>query len=118
MIIMADHGYNGDYTHEDQFMRQAALFMAKGRGENHDTMQVSQAPVSYEDLPQAYERLMDGEQSDAILTGRKEMAGTGAFYIIRLAMSITWLNICRQGMRRICQPWYRQEKFLINKTSK
>ena len=46
------------------------------------------------------------------------MAGTGAFYIIRLAMSITWLNICRQGMRRICQPWYRQEKFLINKTSK
>ena len=29
-------------------------------------MQVSQAPVSYEDLPQAYERLMDGEQSDAI----------------------------------------------------
>lgn len=66
LIIMADHGYNGDYTHEDQFMRQAALFMAKGRGENHDTMQVSQAPVSYEDLPQAYERLMDGEQSDAI----------------------------------------------------
>ena len=66
LIIMADHGYNGDYTSEYEFMRQAALFLVKGRGETHDTMQTSQIPVAYEDLPGAYERLMDGERSNGI----------------------------------------------------
>ncbi len=66
LIIMADHGYNGDYTSEYEFMRQAALFLVKGRGETHDAMQTSQIPVAYEDLPGAYERLMDGEGSNEI----------------------------------------------------
>lgn len=66
LIIMADHGYNGDYTSEYQFMRQAALFLVKGRAEKHETMQTSQIPVSYVDLPQAYVRLMDGQQSDKV----------------------------------------------------
>ena len=47
-------------------MSQAALFLVKGRGETHDTMQTSEAPVSYEDLQSAYVRLLDGAQSDAV----------------------------------------------------
>ena len=39
------------------------MLLIKGRGEHHDTMKTSQAPVSYVDLQQAYVRLMDGAES-------------------------------------------------------
>ena len=63
---MADHGYNGIGETEEDFLRQAALLLVKGRAEHHDTMQTSEAPVSYEDLQSAYVRLLDGAQSDAV----------------------------------------------------
>ncbi len=68
IIVMADHGYNGqgDETDRDVWLRPSPLFMVKGRGEQHDTLQISEAPVSYEDLWEAYMRLMDGKTSDAI----------------------------------------------------
>lgn len=68
IIVMADHGYNGqgDETDRDVWLRPSPMFLVKGREEQHDTMQVSEAPVSYEDLWQAYMRLMDGAQSDAL----------------------------------------------------
>ena len=68
IIVMADHGYNGqgDETDRDVWLRPSPLFLVKGMGEQHDTMQISEAPVSYADLWEAYMRLMDGKQSDAI----------------------------------------------------
>ena len=68
IIVMADHGYNGqvDETDRDVWMRPAPMFLVKGMREQHDTMQISEAPVSYVDLWDAYMRLMDGKQSDAI----------------------------------------------------
>ena len=66
LIVMADHGYNGIGEKEEDFLRQAALLLVKGRAEHHDTMQTSEAPVSYEDLQSAYVRLLDGAQSDAV----------------------------------------------------
>lgn len=66
LIIMADHGYNGVGETEEDFLRQASLLLIKGRNEKHDTMQVSEAPISYEDLQEAYIRLLDGAQSDAV----------------------------------------------------
>ena len=68
VIIMADHGYNGSLEEmgDAAWMRQCPLFMVKGMDEHHDTMQVSEAPVSFEDLQEAYCRLMDGKQSDEI----------------------------------------------------
>ena len=68
IIVMADHGYNGqgDETDRDVGMRPAPMFLIKGMREQHDTMQISEAPVSYVDLWDAYMRLMDGKQSDAI----------------------------------------------------
>ena len=62
LIVMADHGYNGPGG-EDALLRQSAMLLIKGRGEQHDTMQTSQAPVSYVDLQQAYVRLLDGAES-------------------------------------------------------
>ena len=64
IIVMADHGYNGQG--DDVWMRPAPMFLVKGMREQHDTMQISEAPVSYVDLWDAYMRLMDGKQSDAI----------------------------------------------------
>ena len=68
IIVMADHVYNGqgDETDRDVWMRPAPMFLVKGMREQHDTMQISEAPVSYVDLWDAYMRLMDGKQSDAI----------------------------------------------------
>lgn len=66
LIVMADHGYNGIGETEEDFLRQASLLLIKGRDEQHDTMQISEAPISYEDLQEAYVRLLDGAQSDAV----------------------------------------------------
>ena len=68
IIVMADHGYNGqgDETDRDVWMRPTPMFLVKGKEEQHDTMQISEAPVSYVDLWEAYMRLMDGEKSDAL----------------------------------------------------
>ena len=68
IIVMADHGYNGqgDETDRDIWLRPTPMFLVKGREEKHDTMQTSEAPVCYEDLWQAYLRLMDGAQSDTL----------------------------------------------------
>ena len=66
LIVMADHGYNGMGEKEEDFLRQTALLLIKGRNEQHDTMQISEAPISYEDLQEAYVRLLDGAQSDAV----------------------------------------------------
>lgn len=67
LIIMADHGFNGslDESGDEAWMRQCPLLLIKGFGETHDTMQISQAPVSFEDLQEAYVRLLDGKQSEA-----------------------------------------------------
>ena len=47
-------------------MRQCALLLIKGRNEHHDTMQISQAPISFEDLQEAYVRLLDGRRRDEV----------------------------------------------------
>lgn len=58
IVIMADHGYNwGEVSG-----RQDPVLMIKGMGESHK-MQVSNAPVSYDDLQEAYRRLLDGKES-------------------------------------------------------
>ena len=50
IIVMSDHGFNQDIDNADMgdnpFMRQCGLLLIKGVGEKHDTMQISEAPVS------------------------------------------------------------------------
>ena len=68
IIVMSDHGFNGNLAQNGDatWMRQCAMLLVKGRNEHHDTMQISQAPISFEDLQEAYVRLLDGEQSDSV----------------------------------------------------
>lgn len=69
IVIMADHGYAEEYGFEEGIEaceeRQNPIFFAKGINESHD-MQVSQAPVSYEDLQVAFARLLDGKSSEEL----------------------------------------------------
>lgn len=75
IIVMSDHGFNQDIDNADMgdnpFMRQCGLLLIKGVGEKHDTMQISEAPVSYEDLQEAYRRLLDGAWSDTVFDCRE-----------------------------------------------
>ena len=64
MIIMSDHGSHNDTDLRN--MNQNPVLLIKGRGEQHDELTVSYAPVSYDDLQQAYQRLLDGEGSDGV----------------------------------------------------
>ena len=64
MIIMSDHGSHNDTDLRN--MNQNPVLLIKGRGEQHDELTVSYAPISYDDLQQAYQRLLDGEGSDGV----------------------------------------------------
>lgn len=70
IIVLSDHGYNieGDAVdtpqrNENETGRQHPVLFIKGLNESHD-FQVSGAPISYEDLVDAYYKLMDGAASD------------------------------------------------------
>lgn len=69
IVIMADHGFAADYGFTDGLGacegRQNPIFFAKGVDEQH-TMQISQAPVSYVDLQEAFARLLEGRSSDEL----------------------------------------------------
>lgn len=61
IVVMADHGYNWLDPHG----RQNPAFFVKGVNEKHD-FAVSDAPISFEDLQEAYQRLLDGAKGDSI----------------------------------------------------
>lgn len=70
IIILSDHGYNIEgeavkvaQKNENETGRQHPILFVKGLNESHD-LQVSGAPISYEDLVEAYYKLMDGAASD------------------------------------------------------
>ncbi|MBP5221857.1 MAG: alkaline phosphatase family protein, partial [Lachnospiraceae bacterium] len=57
VIITADHGQSDEDIPED---RIHPVFFAKGIGESADRMRISEAPVSFEDLQEAYDKLLSG----------------------------------------------------------
>lgn len=61
IIVMSDHGYNWLDAHG----RQNPIMFVKGIDEKHD-FSISDAPISFEDLQEAYQRLLDGANSDQI----------------------------------------------------
>lgn len=62
IIIMADHGSRILDEEKDELYKFNPIFMVKGIGEKHE-YQTNNAPLSYEDLIECYERLMDHKQS-------------------------------------------------------
>lgn len=55
IVIMSDHGYNNNYSEG----RQNPVLFVKGYGENHP-MYLMNSPISHEDLPKAFDRLLGG----------------------------------------------------------
>lgn len=67
VILMADHGYG--YREGEETIglldRANPFLMIKGVGEHHE-FTVDEAPISYEDLQEAYSRLLDGKTGNEI----------------------------------------------------
>lgn len=70
ILVLSDHGYNtsGDAVRipqrdENQYGRQHPILFVKGLNESHD-LKISGAPISYEDLVEAYYKLLEGNLSD------------------------------------------------------
>jgi hypothetical protein len=64
IVILADHGYwkekqNGTNRHNP-------LLMVKAKNENHASLTVNNAPLSYDDLQDIYQRLLNGATSEQI----------------------------------------------------
>ena len=67
IVIMADHGYQPAQNAPENYIlsRFNPILLIKGAGEKHDLV-YSDKPVSYLDLPQAYNDLLDGKQSSEL----------------------------------------------------
>ena len=63
IIVMTDHGH--DEEDESFGLRYNALLMVKGLGENKE-FEVSQAPISHADMPEAFKRLLNGAPCESI----------------------------------------------------
>ena len=62
VVIMSDHG-SGEQTESLQWHHP--ILLAKGRGESHE-LRVSSVPISWDDLQQAFLKLLDGAGSDEL----------------------------------------------------
>ncbi len=63
IIVMSDHGYKWIDGHS--YGRQNPLLMIKGIGEKH-AIDITNAPISYEDLQSAYRKLLEGETGRSV----------------------------------------------------
>ena len=69
IILMADHGYG--YNQDIPVLgRSNPLLAIKGVEEHHD-LQISDAPISYEDLQDAYQRLLGGAPGDRVFDAQE-----------------------------------------------
>lgn len=64
IIIMADHGYTTEY-------RQTPLLMIKGFEESKDELTISNAPISFDDLQEAYENLLKGNGGADVFSAKE-----------------------------------------------
>ncbi|MCH5344669.1 MAG: sulfatase-like hydrolase/transferase [Acetatifactor sp.] len=69
IIVMADHGYS--VTDPLGFDRQNPILFIKGLGEHHE-MDISNIPISYEDLQETYVRLLNGGSGGNIVDYRED----------------------------------------------
>lgn len=67
IVVMADHGYSTSKIYNDEYFleRMHPMLMIKGIGENH-SLQYSSAPIAYEDLAEAFVKLLDGSKGNKV----------------------------------------------------
>ena len=68
IVILGDHGFN--YDNNDYWGRQNPVLMVKGVEEKHDFV-ISQAPISYDDLQEAFCRLSDEKKAEECFDARE-----------------------------------------------
>jgi hypothetical protein len=87
IIFMADHGYSGT--------RCNPMLLVKGAYEHHD-FKVSDTKVSYNELIDAYIKLLDKKSSDEIFTNKKE----------RYFLNYNWIDLCHiVEMKTVSNAW-------------
>ena len=70
VILMADHGYGYQEKETIPLLNRCNPFlMIKGIGEHHE-FTIDEAPISYEDLQEAYSRLLDGKTGNEVFDWR------------------------------------------------
>ena len=69
IVILADHGYDADGRVAG---RQNPLLMVKGVGETHSKMRVSKKQVSFADLAEMFEDLLDDKNSTELFENVEE----------------------------------------------
>ncbi len=69
IIVMADHGFAGE-GEGTALPRHNPILFVKGANEEHE-FEVSNAPISFEDLQEAYDRLMYGLGEEDIFDARE-----------------------------------------------
>lgn len=70
IIIMADHGYNEEEG-APLWNRQNPLLLIKGKNEKHELM-INDAPISFDDLQNGYDQLVDTAPSSEIFDAKEE----------------------------------------------
>lgn len=82
IIIMADHGWPYKTGGKNHLERFDPVFMAKGIGEKHE-MYSDDAPLSFEDLQEAYQRLLNGAPSSEIFDYKEGDSRTRKVYFYK-----------------------------------
>lgn len=65
IVILSDHGFD-DTEELDVTARANPAFLVKGIGEKGDEMKLDSTPVAYEDIPEAFTKLMNGEATEKV----------------------------------------------------
>ena len=66
LVVMSDHGYASSEDPTLNTLQQHPIILIKGLNERHDELLVNNAPVSFEDLQLAFQRLLEGKQSHEV----------------------------------------------------
>lgn len=66
LVVMSDHGYAALEYEDLNTYQQHPILLVKGFGENGDSLEVNNAPISYEELPDALVKLTSGEDGGSI----------------------------------------------------
>lgn len=65
IIVLADHGWDAGDNNDNILRWQTPLLLIKGINEKHGFC-VSEAPISYVDMPEAFIKLLNGNLSDSV----------------------------------------------------
>lgn len=65
IVVLSDHGWDTGDNEDNALRQQTPILFIKGIGESH-ALEVSQAPISYVDLQEAFFKLLEGNAGDEV----------------------------------------------------